>query len=163
MEGLILVLIDLTQVYRYILYYFHWYTIMLKHGIHCFTHSKFSTQVYCRNTSGRMQWQWIKSLGDFDVRPSWKIFLPFMNWFQNLLKLWGKYTTKLFQNVTFAATIWAWFLNGAGWKRSAWRLRTCAQKRRYFFCTVSKPSISGLKRINSNAFRLNFFVLFEIK
>ena len=30
------------------------------------------------------------------------------------------------------------------------------------FCTACKPSISGLKKVNWNAFRLNFFALFEI-
>jgi hypothetical protein len=30
------------------------------------------------------------------------------------------------------------------------------------FCTTCKPSISDLKTVNSNAFRLNFFALFEI-
>jgi hypothetical protein len=30
------------------------------------------------------------------------------------------------------------------------------------FCTACKPSISGLKTVNSNAFRWNFFALFEI-
>jgi hypothetical protein len=30
------------------------------------------------------------------------------------------------------------------------------------FCTACKQTISGLKTVNSNAFRLNFFVLFEI-
>jgi hypothetical protein len=40
---------------------------------------------------------------------------------------------------------------------------SCVQKRRYFFCTACKPSTSGLNKVNANAFRLNFFVLFEIK
>jgi hypothetical protein len=30
------------------------------------------------------------------------------------------------------------------------------------FCTACKPSISGLKTVKSNAFRLNFFARFEI-
>jgi ATP-dependent helicase YprA (DUF1998 family) len=30
---------------------------------------------------------------------------------------------KLFENVTFPVTFWVRFLNGARWKRSAWRLR----------------------------------------
>jgi hypothetical protein len=40
---------------------------------------------------------------------------------------------------------------------------SCEHKRRYFFVPLAnQASRAGLKTINSNAFRLNFFALFEI-
>ena len=39
---------------------------------------------------------------------------------------------------------------------------SCQHKRRYFFVPLANQASQGLKIINSNAFRLNFFALFEI-